>query len=139
MTTSNAYFSVGTYPHGVPSYNSLHDGQQNTVWGIKVADGQPTGTIPWEKGETVMFYAGPEADSSYQQWRTNYSTSIALGDNSEYKQHVVIVMHGVCNGWIQHLDKNGNEFSKKTVHAPNTLSEDMTLQRGEAMILKHSY
>jgi len=135
MTTSNADFLV-TDPAGNDHHSLFKDTSERIVPGIG-----PTsiiGTIPFEKGDKALFYAGSEGDAQYKKYKDNDDfTTVAATGKGTYK--IKVTMGGVCNGYVQHNDKDGNEFSKKSVHAPNQLNEDMTLSAGEAFFICHNY
>lgn len=143
MTTPNAWFTIST-TDGAEIYISRHiegstdpTGIPNLKQGATVGPGSIMSS-DWEHGDKVLFYAGSTSESQYKAYQKSgdYSSMFTL-DPGTYA--IMIKMKGACHGYIQHNDKNGDKFSKKSVHAPNTLRENMGLQHGEAMFFEHSY
>lgn len=130
MTTGSAHFEVQG-PDGT-EYDSKYSKMEHPFIGPQ----EYVGDIPFEKGDSVIWFAGEPVDF-HKYYGTSGYTGIYYTSAGAFQ--VSLHMAGVCNGYVQHNDKYGQKFSQKSVHAPNTLNETMNLSAGEAMIIHHSY
>jgi len=100
--------------------------------------GHDEGDITWESHDGILWYAGPSTDQQFGWYQESGKYKHCY--NGKPGDYVIYInVNGACSAYVQHNDKSGKQFSKKSVHAPGVIRETMTLSAGEALIVHHVY